>query len=353
MGCDWHESGNRSACVWYTSAMQPTLERYGSGHINETYRMACPDGPRYIFQKINTSIFPDPDALMENIRRVTEHIRSKHPDDPRCTLTVLDYSRPWRQYVFIEGARTYDLIERPEQAYKVARAFARFQNDLADLPGPRLHEILPHFHDTRARLAQLDAALAADVKGRAKEVAAELAFVDARRDEAGRILDLMASGDIPERITHNDTKINNVMLDDATGEGVAVIDLDTTMPGCALYDFGDMVRTSTAAAAEDERDLTKVFSRREYFEQLVRGYLSEAKFLNRAELDNLAFSGRLITLTIGIRFLTDYLAGDVYFHTACPDHNLVRCRTQFKMVESMEAQAADYEGIVRQVASAR
>ena len=311
--------------------------------------MVCPDGPQYIFQKINTSIFPDPDALMENITRVTEHIRSKHPDDPRCTLTVLDYTRPWRQYVFIEGARTYDLIERPDQAYKVARAFARFQNDLADLSGPRLHEILPHFHDTRARLAQLDAALAADVKGRAKDVAAELAFVDAHRDEAGRILDLMASGDIPERITHNDTKINNVMLDDETGEGVAVIDLDTTMPDCALYDFGDMVRTSTANAAEDERDLSKVFSRREYFEQLVRGYLSEAKFLNRAELENLVFSGRLITFTIGIRFLTDYLAGDVYFHTSCADHNLVRCRTQFKMVESMEAQAADYEAIVRAV----
>ena len=315
--------------------------------------MVCPDGPQYIFQKINTSIFPDPDALMENITRVTEHIRTKHPDDPRCTLTVLDYSRPWRQYAFIEGARTYDLIERPEQAYKVARAFARFQNDLADLPGPRLHEILPHFHDTRARLAQLDAALAADVKGRAKDVAAELAFVDAHRDEAGRILDLMASGDIPERITHNDTKINNVMLDDATGEGVAVIDLDTTMPGCALYDFGDMVRTSTAAAAEDERGLSKVFSRKEYFEQLVRGYLSEAKFLNSAELENLAFSGRLVTFTIGVRFLTDYLAGDVYFHTACADHNLVRCRTQFKMVKSMEDQAAEYEAIVRAVAEGR
>ena len=293
--------------------MQPTIERYGSGHINETYRMSCPDGPQYIFQKINTAIFRDPDALMDNIARVTKHIRTKHPDDPRCTLTLLDYSRPWRQYLFIEGARTYDLIERPEQARKVAQAFARFQNDLADLPGPRLHETLPRFHDTRARLAQLDAALAADVKGRAKDVAAELAFVDARRTEAGRILDLMASGDIPERITHNDT----------------------------------------AAAAEDERDLSKVFSRREYFEQLVRGYLSEAKFLNRAELENLAFSGRLITLTIGIRFLTDYLAGDVYFHTACPDHNLVRCRTQFRMVESMEEQAADYEAIVRAVAEGR
>ena len=330
--------------------MQPTAERYGSGHINETYLLTCPEGPRYILQKINTSIFPDVDALMDNIRRVTEHIRSKHPDDPRCTLTVLDYSKPWRQYVFIEGARTYDLIERPDQAYKVAKAFARFQNDLADLPGPRLHDIIPRFHDTRHRLEQLDAAAKADVKGRLKDVAAEMAFVDAHRDEAGRILDLMASGAIPERITHNDTKINNVMLDDATGEGVAVIDLDTTMPGCALYDFGDMVRTSTAAAAEDERDLSKVFSRKEYFEQLVRGYLSEAKFLNEAELANLAFSGRLITLTIGIRFLTDYLAGDVYFHTACEDHNLVRCRTQFKMVQSMEAQSAEYEAIVREVA---
>ena len=330
--------------------MQPTVERYGSGHINETYLVTCPEGPRYIYQKINTSIFKDPDVLMENISRVTEHIRRKHPDDPRCTLTVLDYARPWRQYAFIEGARTYDLIERPEQAFKVAQAFAKFQNDLADLPGPRLHDILPRFHDTRARLEQLDAAAKADVKGRLKDVAAEMAFVDAHRAEAGRILDLMASGAIPERITHNDTKINNVMLDDQTGAGVAVIDLDTTMPGCALYDFGDMVRTSTAAAAEDERDLSRVFSRKEYFEQLVKGYLSEAKFLNEAELANLAFSGRLITFTIGVRFLTDYLAGDVYFHTACEDHNLVRCRTQFKMVRSMEEQAEAYEAVVRAAA---
>lgn len=331
--------------------MQPTIERYGSGHINETYLVACPEGPKYILQKINTSIFPDADALMENIARVTAHIRSKHPDDPRCTLKVLDYVRPWRQYAFIEGARTIDVIAQPEQAYKAAKAFAKFQNDVADLPGPRLHEILPKFHDTRNRLKLLDAAIAADVKGRKKDVAAELAFVDAHREEAGKILDLMAEGRIPERITHNDTKINNVMLDDVTGEGVAVIDLDTVMPGCALYDFGDMVRTSTAAAAEDEKDLSKVFSRKEYFEQLVKGYLSEAKFLNETELENLAFSGRLITFTIGIRFLTDYLAGDTYFHTAYADHNLVRCRTQFKMVQSMEDQAEEYEAIVRRVAA--
>ena len=326
--------------------MQPTVERYGSGHINETYLVTCPEGPRYILQKINTAIFPNVDALMENIARVTAHIRTKHPGDDRCTLTVLDYGCPWRQYAFIPGAHTIDVITQPEQAYKAAKAFARFQNDVADLPGPRLNEILPRFHDTRNRLALLDAACAADVKGRRKDVAAELAFVDAHRDEAGRILDLMTAGAIPERITHNDTKINNVMLDDVTGEGVAVIDLDTVMPGCALYDFGDMVRTATAAAAEDEKDLSKVFSRREYFEQLVRGYLSEAKFLNEAERANLAFAGRLITFTIGVRFLTDYLAGDTYFHTAYAEHNLVRCRTQFKMVQSMEDQAEVYEAIV-------
>ena len=246
-----------------------------------------------------------------------------------------------------------DLITEAGQAYKAASAFAGFQDALADLPAPRLIDIIPNFHNTVSRLAQLDAARAADVKGRAASCVPELDFVDARRAEAATIVDLMARGDIPERTTHNDTKINNVMLDDVTGEGTHVIDLDTTMPGCALYDFGDMVRTSTANAAEDERDLAKVYSRKEYFEQLVRGYLGKAKFLNEAELAHLAFSGRLITLTIGIRFLTDYLAGDVYFHTACDDHNLVRARTQFKMVRSMEEQAADYEGIVRAVARGR
>ncbi len=323
----------------------PTIERYGSGHINETYKLETPDGVRYVLQKINTTIFPEPDKLMENICRVTEHIRSKGAR----TLEVLDYHNPWRIYAFIEGAHTVDVIERPDQAYKAARAFAAFQNALADLPPPRLHDIIPAFHNIESRLAQLDAVVAADVKGRVSQVADELAFVDARRDEMKRVLRLIESGAIPERITHNDTKINNVMLDDATGDGVCVIDLDTVMPGSCLYDFGDMVRTATANVAEDERDLDKVFSRRDYFEQLVRGYLSEAKFLNDAELENLAFSGRLITFTIGVRFLTDFIAGDVYFHTTCDDHNLVRARTQFKMVSSMEEQADDYEAIVRDV----
>ena len=316
--------------------------RYGSGHINDTFKVDCASGATYILQRINTDIF-DPDMVMDNIRRVTEHIRAKG----RQSLEVVAYAKPWRLYVFIKGSHTVDLITEAGQAFKAAGAFADFQNALADLPAPRLKDIIPNFHNTVSRLAQLDSALKADVKGRAATCRPELDFVDARREEAARIVNLMAAGDIPERTTHNDTKINNVMLDDVTGEGTCVIDLDTTMPGCALYDFGDMVRTSTANAAEDEKDLSKVFSRKEYFEQLVRGYLGKARFLNEAERANLAFSGRLITLTIGIRFLTDYLAGDTYFHTAYDDHNLVRCRTQLKMVKSMEDQSADYEAIVR------
>ncbi len=322
------------------------VARYGSGHINDTFKADDAKGTSYVLQRINTDIFPDPDAMMDNIRRVTAHIRAKGGR----SLEVLGYAKPWRLYAFITGARTIDLIENSQQAFLAANAFAQFQNALADLPEPRLNEILPKFHNTVNRLALLDEAAKADVKGRLASVQREMDFVNARREEAGRIVSAMASGEIPERITHNDTKINNVMLDDVTQQGVAVIDLDTTMPGSALYDFGDMVRTSTAAAAEDEKDLSKVFSRKEYFEALVRGYLKDAKFLNAAELDALAFSGRLITLTIGIRFLTDYLAGDTYFRTAYEDHNLVRCRTQLKMVESMEQQRDEYERIVREAA---
>ena len=322
---------------------QTDVSRYGSGHINDTFKVETASGVRYILQRVNTDIFP-PEMLKENVIRVTEHLKSKGIR----SLEVIGYENPWRLYAFLEGYRSVDLVTNPAEAELAAGAFAKFQNDLADLPAPRLGDIIPKFHDTVNRLKLLDEAAAADVKGRKASVAAELAFIDARREEAAKIVTMMANGEIPERITHNDTKINNVMLA-ADGTNV-VIDLDTTMPGSALYDFGDMVRTSTAAAAEDEKDLSKVYSKKEYFEALVKGYLAQAKFLNGAEKANLAFSGRLITLTIGIRFLTDYLAGDTYFRTAYDDHNLVRCRTQLKMVESMEAQAAEYEVIVRKYA---
>ena len=323
---------------------QTDVSRYGSGHINDTFKVETASGVRYILQRVNTDIFP-PEMLKENVIRVTEHLKAKGIK----SLEVIGYENPWRLYAFLEGYQSVDLVTNPAEAELAAGAFAKFQNDLADLPAPRLGDIIPKFHDTVNRLKLLDEAAAADVKGRKASVAAELAFIDARREEAAKIVTMMANGEIPERITHNDTKINNVMLA-ADGTNV-VIDLDTTMPGSALYDFGDMVRTSTATAAEDEKDLSKVYSKKEYFEALVKGYLAQAKFLTEAEKANLAFSGRLITLTIGIRFLTDYLAGDTYFRTAYPEHNLVRCRTQLKMVESMEAQAEEYEAIVRKYAA--
>ena len=341
---------------------------YGSGHINDTYQVAaCLSGTpvRYLLQRINHEIFKQPDRVMENIVRVTGHLRDRlaaasDPDASRKALTVvpardgLPFVRDaegnwWRLYLFIELAQTYDIIESERQAFEAARAFARFQNQLADLPAPRLFETIPAFHNTLSRLTALDAAIAADVCGRKAEVAAELAFVEERRAQCGRLLERNARGEIPERITHNDTKINNVMLDNATGEGVCVIDLDTVMPGLALYDFGDMVRSATAASREDERDLSKVGSRIGMFEALARGYLSEAAFLLPAEIEELVFSGRLITLTIGIRFLTDYLSGDVYFRTHRPGQNLDRCRTQFQMVRSMEAQSTAMETIVRDI----
>ena len=314
------------------------ISRYGSGHINDTFKVETTSGVRYILQRVTDAF--DKEVLKENILRVTGHLKAKGVK----TLDVIGYENPWRVYAFLEGYSSVDVISEPSQAELAAGAFAAFQNALADLPEPKLRPVIPRFHDTVDRIRLLDEAAAADVKGRKAGVAAELAFVDARREEAAKIVTMMAKGEIPERITHNDTKINNVMM--APDGSNVVIDLDTTMPGSALYDFGDMVRTSSAAAAEDERDLSKVYSKKEYFEALVKGYLAQAKFLTEAEKANLAFSGRLITLTIGIRFLTDYLAGDTYFHTTCEDHNLVRCRTQFKMVESMEAQAAEYEAIV-------
>ena len=334
----------RSALAGFGIKDPTDVSRYGSGHINDTFKVETASGPRYILQRV-TDVF-DKELLKSNILRVTNHLKAKGVK----TLEVVGYENPWRVYKFLEGYTSVDVISEPSQAELAAGAFAAFQNALADMPEPALLPVIPRFHDTVDRLRLLDEAAAADVKGRKASVSAELAFIDARREEAAKIVTMMAKGEIPERITHNDTKINNVMM--APDGSNVVIDLDTTMPGSALYDFGDMVRTSSAAAAEDEKDLSKVYSKKEYFEALVKGYLAQAKFLTDAEKANLAFSGRLITLTIGIRFLTDYLAGDTYFHTAYDGHNLVRCRTQLKMVESMEAQAAEYEAIVRRYAGA-
>lgn len=340
---------------------------YGSGHINDTFAVVFDQAGtsvRYIFQRINHRIFKNVPALMQNISRVTAHATATagvgaKDDSARRALTLVPsrennpYYRDadggwWRCYLFIEGARTYDIIESPRQAREAARAFGNFQHLLVDLPGGRLHETIPDFHHTRRRFERLQQVIRTDENGRAAEAAEEIEFVRTREALVDRLLDLQARGELPERITHNDTKLNNVMIDDATHEGICVIDLDTVMPGLALYDFGDMVRSATNSAAEDECDLTRVQSRLPIFEALVEGYLSAARrFLNGAEIANLVTSGRLITLEIGMRFLTDFLEGDVYFKIKRPGHNLDRARNQFALLRSMETQEAEMEAIVR------
>jgi hypothetical protein len=327
-------------------------EPYGSGHINDTYCVFYNQAGtpmRYIFQRINHNVFKKPPELMENIQRVTLHLANKlagQNDFSRRMLSLVPVhdGRPfvcdkdgnyWRAYLFIEKARTYDAVESPAQAYEAAKAFGDFQKLLADLPLPRLHETIPDFHNTPKRFAALEATIADDVADRVKLAAAEIQFALEHKTMTSRLLD----ADLPERVTHNDTKFNNVMLDDATGEGICVIDLDTVMPGLALYDFGDMVRTTTSPAKEDELDLSKVKMQFLMFESLVKGYLASAgDFLTKAEKQQLVFSGKLITFEIGIRFLADFLAGDIYFKIHRPGHNLDRCRTQFKLVESIARQ---------------
>lgn len=332
---------------------------FGTGHINDTYAVTYDQGGtfnRYIFQRVNTRVFRNPEALMENFVRVTSHIagkiRRERAADPRCRRRTLEVvpSRSgdpfwrdpegnfWRCYVFVENARTYDVLETPELAFAAASAFGGFQADLADLK-ERLHETIPDFHNTPARLARLEEVVRLDPCGRLREVGPELEFILARRDDCSALLRLRDAGELRELVTHNDTKLNNVLIDDLTGAGCCVIDLDTVMPGLPHYDFGDMVRTGTSPAAEDETDLDKVVMRFPMYEALLRGYLQGAgSFLSQVEKSWLPFSGKLITLEIGIRFLTDYLEGDVYFKVRRPGHNLDRCRTQLKLVASIESQ---------------
>ena len=333
---------------------------YGSGHINGTFRAAFLDSgvqKKYILQRINRNVFKNPGALMRNIQRVTAHLAAKVsglPGSDRHVLTLIPasdgqafYIDPtgdwWRAYRFLENARTYDAAESPEQTYQAAFAFGHFQRMLVDLPSPRLEDTIPDFHHTPKRLAALERAIAADAVNRVAQAREEIDFVLARKELAGILL----QAGLPERITHNDTKFNNVMLDDATGEGICVIDLDTVMPGLALYDFGDMVRTTTSPAQEDERDLARVTMRFPFFEGLLRGYLASAGgFLTTAETQHLVGAGKVITFEQAIRFLTDYLAGDVYYKVHRDGHNLDRCRTQLRLLESIERQEPAMEQLV-------
>ncbi len=338
--------------------------RYGSGHINDSFALTFSQAGapvRYLLQRINSAVFKDPAAVMDNIGRVTAHLRRKLaglPDASRRALALVpgrdgavkvvdSGGNTWRCYLFIEGASSYDIITHVDQARKAAAAFGAFQGQLIDLPGGRLRETIPDFHHTVRRFEALERAVAADRVGRVRFCRPEIDFALSSHALAASLLDRQAAGLLPERITHNDTKISNVMLDDATGEGICVVDLDTVMPGLALYDFGDMVRTATSPTAEDEQVLSRVSLRMPYFEALVEGYLTTAgAFLNPTERACLALSGQVITFEIGLRFLTDYLEGDVYYKVSNKSHNLHRCRTQFTLTADIGAKLGAMDAVV-------
>lgn len=329
---------------------------YGSGHINDTFLMSIKkddeSNGRVILQRMNKSIFKKPVELMENILGVTSHLRKKiieNGGDPeRETLNVIrtiddkpyfvdsngDY---WRCYVFIEGAQTYDQVESAEDFYQSAVSFGNFQKLLADYPAETLHETIEGFHDTKARFEVFKQAVKDDVCGRAASVQDEINFVLAHEDVANVFGDMQAAGELPLRVTHNDTKLNNIMIDDKTRKGICVIDLDTVMPGLAMNDFGDSIRFGASTAAEDEKDLSKVSCDMDLFDIYAKGFIEGcAGRLTDKEIEMLPMGAKVMTFECGMRFLTDYLQGDVYFKVHREGHNLDRCRTQFKLVADME-----------------
>ena len=336
-----------------------SCERYGCGHINETYLAATDRGRRYILQKINQHIFRDVDALMGNIAAVTDWLRLQ-TDDPRRVMRLVpcqsgswlrhEDGSAWRVYEFVEDSVCLQQPESPADFYESAVAFGSFQQMLRDFPAHTLAEVLPNFHNTAHRYRLFREVLEKDPMGRAADVRREIDFALAREEEASTLVNLLQEGALPLRVTHNDTKLNNVMLDAETGKALCVIDLDTVMPGLSLYDFGDSIRFGAASAPEDETDLQKMEMRLDLFETYTRGYLSACPDLTRAEKELLPMGAKLMTLECGVRFLTDYLDGDNYFAVHRPGHNLDRCRTQFRLVADMEKKWDEMCAIVQAAA---
>ena len=341
--------------------------RFGSGHINDTFLISLgKDGAlqkRVILQKMNRSIFTKPVEVMENIMGVTAFLREKiiaNGGDPeRETLNVIlteegksyfvdSQGEYWRCYQFIEGASSYDQVENPEDFYNSAVSFGNFQRLLADYPAETLHETIVGFHDTKARFEVFKKAVEADICGRADSVRPEIEFVLAHEDVANVFGDLLEKNELPLRVTHNDTKLNNIMIDNETHKGICVIDLDTVMPGLAMIDFGDSIRFGASTAAEDETDLDKVWCDMELFEIYVKGFIEGCGGkLTKREIELLPMGAKVMTFECGMRFLTDYLQGDTYFKIHREHHNLDRCRTQFKLVSDMEAKWDTMEEIVK------
>ena len=340
---------------------------FTDGHINTTLLLVFnEDGEtkKYLIQGINTHVFKNPEELMENIVGVTTFLKNKIIENggnaERETLTFLQaetgkyyfYSgdKCWRIYNFIDNAHTCNKIENKQHFENAGRSFGNFQKHLAEYPMESLHETIKDFHNTPKRFDNLEAAINNNLAGRADSVKEDIEFAMARRAESGKLLDLYAQGRIPLRVTHNDTKLNNILFDDVTNEGICVIDLDTIMPGFSLYDFGDAIRFGGNTTREDDDNLDNVKIALDLFESYAEGFLSaSAKALTVDEVENLAFSAKLMTLECGIRFLTDYLDGDVYFRTHYEGQNLVRARNQFKLVYEIEQHMDEMNDIVMRI----
>lgn len=330
---------------------------HGNGHINDTFLLTYRIGKMgtipVILQRMNRSVFPCPEKLMENVMNVTSFLHQKIQEnggDPfREVVNIIpardgkpyyqeseeDY---WRCMVYITNAHALEEVRKPEDFYESAVAFGRFQSLLADYPAETLYETIANFHNTRSRLADLKKAMKEDVAGRVKDVTREIQFILDRETDAGFFTELIEKGELPIRVTHNDTKSNNVMIDDQTGKGICVIDLDTTMPGLAMYDFGDSIRFGASTGAEDEKDLSRISCSMELFEAFTRGFIEGCGGqLTSREIQLLPMGAKIMTYECGMRFLTDYLQNDIYFKTSRPEHNLDRARTQLKLVADMES----------------
>ena len=344
-------------------------KEYGNGHINDTFLLTYEVGEmgmmNVILQKLNKNVFPRPEEVMENIVGVTnflkEKIEQRGGDIYRETLTVIPAKdgKPyykdvdgeyWRSYIFITDARSYDLAENLEIFYESAYTFGNFQSLLADYPADTLYETIPNFHNTKVRFATFRKAVEDDAKGRAAEVAKEIQFVLDHEADANFFTELLEANELPLRVTHNDTKLNNIMVDNVTGKGICVIDLDTVMPGLAMNDFGDSIRSGASTGAEDEKDLSKVSCDMELFEVYAKGFIAGCGGkLTEKEIKLLPMGAKVMTFECGMRFLTDYLQGDTYFKIHRPEHNLDRCRTQFKLVSDMEEKWDVMQGIIEKL----
>ena len=361
-----NEKMAHSAAVKFENCNENNIEsvtRHGNGHINDTFLIKLKSGKRnkLILQRINHEIFKDPEGLMDNILKITNHIKNKVSDPERETLTVIktgegapfykdELGNYWRMYLFIENTVCLEKVTGPKDFYESAVSFGRFQQMLADFPAETLKETIPDFHNTVKRYEDFERAVKEDIQGRVKDVTKEIEFLRERKEEMAKGEALRKAGTLPLRVTHNDTKLNNIMMDPDTGKGVCIIDLDTVMPGLSIYDFGDSIRFGANTAAEDETDLDKVKIDLELFKTYAQGFIEGAGGrLTKEEIQYLPYGAKNMTLECGMRFLTDHINGDTYFKIHRPGHNLDRARDQFKLVQDMEKNMSSMEEIIKKI----